>query len=396
MLDTIVQLYYLLRPVLLIDINTKLLGIDLFDFFNIGLTSILGLVWLGHILKSRSLSLVDLFILSFCIWCIFISFLNIEHTTLRQSTKYVLGPITYVFMKPFMRNIYIYIKCVKLFSLSYSIPIVISFFLILNGKTLYYDNFLNNYDRYAGIFINPHNLAHSMLIFIFIFFITIHLNNIHTLYLNCFYKKLYIYIIILLSIYSLYFSVVRTAWFGLIIFLTLYIFYINKKMFILFITTLIVLIYAFTPVFISIAPQTIDSLQGNTDTTQMASGRPSIWMHNIEQFREFPLHNKLAGIGLGASAKNKNIWDSHNDFLDVLIQTGIIGMLLLLIFNVMIFVKIVSMSSSVKYVFLSMFISVLIMNVVSNSYISRFNISQMFFMLLTFIEIQNDHDLSKQ
>jgi hypothetical protein len=44
MLDTIVQLYYLLRPVLLIDINTKLLGIDLFDFFNIGLTSILGLV----------------------------------------------------------------------------------------------------------------------------------------------------------------------------------------------------------------------------------------------------------------------------------------------------------------------------------------------------------------
>jgi O-antigen ligase len=125
-----------------------------------------------------------------------------------------------------------------------------------------------------------------------------------------------------------------------------------------------------------------------------------IWSHNLAIFAKLPIDRQLAGVGIGnfmgnsfaadiqASSKltMNHVWNSHNDFLEMLMEIGIIGLLLTLVLYVAIGRAILRLPGKGRHGFLALFLAVVVMNILSNSYIARFGLAQMFFMLLVYIE----------
>lgn len=81
------------------------------------------------------------------------------------------------------------------------------------------------------------------------------------------------------------------------------------------------------------------------------------------------------------------VWNSHNDFLEVMMQTGLIGLLIYLMMQFCIYSKIRQLKGKELYVFLALFYAVNFMNFISNSYVSRFGLGQIFYAVLAFIEL---------
>jgi O-antigen ligase len=80
--------------------------------------------------------------------------------------------------------------------------------------------------------------------------------------------------------------------------------------------------------------------------------------------------------------------DSHNDWLDVLMQTGAVGLLLLLALQILILKAILRVPGHEKYAFLSVYLAVIVMMFVSNSYVWRIQVGHIYYIMLAYIEIR--------
>ena len=124
---------------------------------------------------------------------------------------------------------------------------------------------------------------------------------------------------------------------------------------------------------------------------ELAAGRPRIWENNLRIFANMPIDRELGGVGIGNKdifGGTEGITDSHNDYLDVMIQTGVVGLVLYLLMQFLLLRKILDLSGKEKHVFVAMFIAVTGMNLSSNSYISRSAIAQLFFLAMTYVELR--------
>ena len=69
------------------------------------------------------------------------------------------------------------------------------------------------------------------------------------------------------------------------------------------------------------------------DINAAGSGRIGIWKHNLELFADLPMTTKLLGVGLGNDLENlpgnvnKRWYGSHNDYMSLMITTGVFGVL---------------------------------------------------------------------
>jgi O-antigen ligase len=122
----------------------------------------------------------------------------------------------------------------------------------------------------------------------------------------------------------------------------------------------------------------------------LGSGRPSLWLNDIMVFAERPIDAKLAGAGIGnrsgISEAGGQVF-GHNDWLELLTQTGLIGLALFAALQFLIFKKLLRMEGNKKYAFLSLFIAVNLMMFVSNSYVWRIQVGHLYYMILAFIEL---------
>jgi len=204
------------------------------------------------------------------------------------------------------------------------------------------------------------------------------------------------------ALYCLYKSYVRTCFFGVLIFVYYYLFRVNKRLLALLSAIMGVVLILSAAVLYTIFFDMVDSAK-NPDKSQFGSGRPVIWMHNVEEFVSQPLDGILAGVGVGninshIRSRREQVGDmlnSHNDFLDVLTQTGIIGFFLFIAFQFSLFLKIRMLEGRERYIFLALFLTVTFMNFVSNSYVTRFGLGQMFYAVLAYIELP-EHKVRRQ
>jgi O-antigen ligase len=192
-----------------------------------------------------------------------------------------------------------------------------------------------------------------------------------------------------IALFCLYKSAVRSAVLGLLIFLGLYGYMQNKKALLLGGAALAVVAVVAAPIWIpailhEFAP---DRRGGEPELMEMGSGRLNFWTNDFAKFIRLPIDQKIAGIGVGATDSSEGEFLGHNDWLRIIWDTGIIGFVLFAWLQILILRAILRMHGRERYALLALFAAVNIMNAVSNSYIARIQVGQLYCMILAFIEI---------
>jgi O-antigen ligase len=101
----------------------------------------------------------------------------------------------------------------------------------------------------------------------------------------------------------------------------------------------------------------------------------------------------VAGIGIGNVeyfGGTEGFISSHNDYLDLLMQTGVIGFLLYVAVQIALARRIFALPGAEKHAFMAMFVAVVVMDILSNSYITRSVMGQLFFLVMSYVEVPRD------
>ena len=397
-MDTLISLFYFLRPILSFDTGHRVLGVDLADLIIILMFAILMFLspLVGKFNQIKKLNTLDISILAFAIWSLCISILYIDKSNIADVGKFIIPMITYLVMRRYIRNKQQYYNVVFLIILGFSIPVILSIITILDGSGLESVRSQTGYSRYQGVYLNPHNFGHAMGVLLISILVFLNLSYTWKDEVTTIFKQKYkLSIVILVSLgatYCILHSHVRTVLLGLVVFLLVFAIKKGKKVFITFasitflsfLITLPVLTVLFADVISAVSEENIE---------KAGSGRPVIWKHNIIEFSRMTFDRQIAGAGIGNRVSLSNsghgykdrIWNSHNDFLEVLMQTGIVGFILYIWILVNIFKEISKLDPKERVIFIPLIVAVIIMNLVSNSYVQRFSVGQIFFMLLAYV-----------
>lgn len=399
-------IFFFFRPIMFVDIGWLVFGLNVTEVFAIIATGILIVAFIlrAIVTKNINISVVDFFLFSFVLWVLFIYLLYIDRSHIKDAAKFVLPFVTYFVLKNVIANVNDYARFIKIMLVGYALPILGSTFLIVQGKGLYTVLFWNNLARFSGLYTNPHNLGHCMSLYLMVLAIYAVICAEYDSLVPLLKQRIFFIFSLMLSVfalYCLYKSYVRTCFFGVIFFVYYYLFRVNKKILAFFSAIMGIVLVLSAAVLYTIFFDMVDSAK-NPDKSQFGSGRPTIWMHNVEEFVSQPLDSILAGVGVGninTHIKSRqqvgDMLNSHNDFLDVLTQTGIIGLFLFLAFQFCLLQKIRLLEGKERYIFLALFLTVTFMNFVSNSYVTRFGLGQMFYAVLAYIELP-DHKIRRQ
>lgn len=396
MQDIMLYILYFFRPLSYATFNIGVGGLTFFEMFG-GVSLIL--VFFVYLLnfgsvESRRVGYIDLLVYLFVFWCIGVYVAYIDKSHIEDLLKYTIPLFTYVVIKNTIKSREQYLKLLWVMIFAYSVPVILSGVLVFLHMGVYVQDYWTGLYRFTGSFPNPHDFGHTMSLYIFTCMIYITLYKITYNLPVPMMKKYFMLAVGVFALFCLYKSYVRTAFIGVILFFTIHYYYYNKKVLIIGGTTVVFLIIASWSVWSLIFHDVVDVTKGDRDADRIASGRPFIWKHNLNEFGKLTFDRKLAGIGLGNRShvltvqNGDNFWNSHNDYLEIMIQTGIIGFLIFVFLQILLFRSILRLPLGERNVFIAFYIAVFFMNFASNSYIDRFGLSQTFYMLLAYSEIR--------
>jgi O-antigen ligase len=374
----LVKLVALLRPLTSIEYVETLFAVLGVGLFAMLLAAVLVKAALH---KSLRMSAVDGVIVAFTIWCVSISFIYYEGTQFAELAKLLIPFLSYTLVKNVIPDESDYKRLLFWIIVGFSVPTIVSAVLILTSNPAGSDGVMywTQETRWKGAYFGSHDLGHSMTLFMITLVLYATLRNSGEDERRGT-PRLAEYVLLgflgIAALYCLYMSQVRSAILGLLIFATIYLYCYNKKLLMFGAIGLTVLAVVTLPFwFAKLLPEFAMRERGiNVETMDLGSGRPNLWLNDILVFAERPIDAKLAGAGIG---NRSGIGEAggevfgHNDWLDMLTQTGLIGLALFAILQILIFKKILRMEGKEKYAFLSLFIAVNLMMFVSNSYAWR-------------------------
>jgi O-antigen ligase len=233
--------------------------------------------------------------------------------------------------------------------------------------------------RQFGVYVGPHSLAHAMLFFSFIY-----IYSITSLFPSKTIVNYLLHFLFVASVYCLWNSYVRSAYVGFIVFWASYLFLYKKRYFIIFLSLFIIFFIWKLPDLKTIFMKTEEF-----SLNAASSGRMTLWTHNMFLFLDSPFYYKLLGHGIGSELKTvygamDQVWSSHNDYLTLLMTVGIFGLILYLSIIIVLLKDIIysDVNKNIKAIFLSSVLSLLTTSMVTNSFIVRFEISQLFWIFM--------------
>ena len=366
-----------LRSIVLILPRVHFFSLSSFEFY--GIVSSYGLLLIiffnfRNILWNRTNFIILVFI-SY-------SFISILWGSSIKEVSRIALPFMMIFLISFLITEKIQINYIlKVIYLSFLLPVLLSFYFILTGKGEQYSDYVSGVERFGGAYLGTHMLAYSMLFFLF--FVTLSL--IHNNDFKRFFK-IHIFAVIVISIFCLYKSSVRTAYVGLFVF----IFFISlanirkQKIFSLGLIFLLIAVVSSSHL-----QKIFWKTENDRDFNTASSGREEIWEHNLNVFKKMSFPKKIMGIGLGCEGKfikefYAKIMPSHNDYLSILMSLGILGLTIyvLLLISVLYDMFNSNIGHQIKLAFLGILISVMIMNFFSNAVIFRLELSQYFWIIV--------------
>lgn len=392
----------LLRPIASMDVA----GADLFDLTGTFLLALVVVAFLSDsaIRRTISISPVDLFIAAFSLWTVSIYIVYFEVATIRDVAKVVTPLISYVVVKNIIKKRYQYGVMMRCMIGGFSLAAFASVILIASGKGVDYVSYWTDITRWQGAYRGSHNFGHSMALFFMLIVWYAHFARRDS---DGQLKKLTPIAVLGLTslgtvaVWCLYMSQTRSAILGAIIFSVIYMLAFNKKLLLIGGAVLAIVASLTLPSWLpTLLPDLVLLERGTIDASELGSGRPKYWQHNLSLYADLPLDKKIAGVGIGNKAKTmdaskEEALDSHNDWLDLLIQTGFVGLVLYLMLQLLLIKVIVGLPKHERVPLLAIFIAVNVMMFVSNSYVYRIGVAQPYYMLLAFIESRWRRDVTK-
>lgn len=401
MTNPLLALFFFARPIMFIDSNFMLGGLNLFELLTISFTLVLAAVAANNAVGKVAIpfSKLDGAILLFILWCSSVAVIYPENSDFKSYVKLVLPPLTFCILKRAITSRRQYCTLLKWLIIGFAIPVALSAFEIYEGRSIGQRIFWTGLERYSGVYKDLHTMGHNMGFLVMLACIY-HLLPKHDAANKIVTSRILpLLLLCAVAIYCLGHGHVRTVYAGLLVFFLTLLFLYSKKAFFVSAVIGIGFILAALPLLNSVFFDVTEAVSGKRGIEEAGSGRPMIWSHNLAIFTELPIDRQLAGVGIGnfmanpftdihASSKLtlNHVWNSHNDFLEMLMEIGAIGLLLTAILYAFIGSAILRMPGKERYGFFALFLAVVVMNVLSNSYINRFGLAQMFFMVLVYIE----------
>lgn len=395
----LIKIFAFLRPVMFIDLNVNILGLNLFELSAMAFFGLLVFMIFmkASIRRNLSLSGIDFFIVAFAVWCLAVYLIYIEKADIKEMLKLVIPLFTYIVAKKIILDRKQYLNVMFFIILGFAIPEILSALYILIGKGVYTVNYWTGLVRHQGVYANSHNMAHNMTLSVMLIVIYVTLAKLQgetgKRYITGGVKVLFI-VVAGLALYLLYNSFVRTSILGLVIFTFLYLWFFNKKLLGVWTVALGITAVLAGPLLYLIFFDVVDVVVGDRTVERLGSGRLYIWSHNLSVFSSLSFDRQLAGVGIGNRVDamrfvegTDNVWNSHNDYLEVLMQTGIVGFILFMSIQILFIKRIQKMEGREKYIFVAFFAAISFMNFVSNSYVTRFGLAQLFFLIMTYVEL---------
>lgn len=384
-----------IRPILLIDVGRE-------NFFDIAAMLTFGLLAFTFLTKAAAqksidFNVIDTFVLAFAIWSVCIYLVYFEISSARSLAKLIIPFFTYTIARNVLQTKEQYRAIVLLIILGFVPPVLLSAGLIVTGHGMeeFGKNYWTGIPRWEGAFSGSHDMGHNSALLLMAIGILWSISKDRsgkTQWSNV--SKTGIAVVAGAALYCLWFSQVRTALFGLVLFVVVVLFFTNRKALIMSVVAGGVLITVLMPILYPyLFPDLVMIEKGAANESYIASGRPVLWQNNLQRFLDMPIDRQIAGVGIGNKEgdpvySGEGFTDSHNDFLAVLVHTGLVGFMLFVAMQFVIVRRIWRMDDSSKFVFLAMFIAVTAMNFASNSYVSRFGLAQLYYILLAYVGLR--------
>jgi len=278
--------------------------------------------------------------------------------------------------------------------IGYIYPLIGSVISILAGyagvKLVWHSGLMKS----SGILTEVHSYGHAMLFFSFLYALFI-----QTVEEDSRRIRIFLFCLVVLSTFCLYKSSVRTVFLGYVVFWGLYLLAINRKYFVVFGFALLCFIVANQLQLEKVFWQTTDTRARTLDSA--SSGRVSIWKHNLSVYNnDYSLDQKIFGIGLGKEGqpwylgkKGPDVRSSHGDYLSLFMGLGPIGLMLYLFLYLILMYDIFLSAIDIKLriIFIGILFSVIVMNLVSNSYVVRVELAQYFWLFMGIFYALNDN-----
>jgi O-antigen ligase len=401
MTETLLSLFFFARPIMFIETDLTLHELNLFELLTVAFTSVLAVVAGINAFRKGTVafSALDGAILVFVFWCSSVAMIYPDSTDLKSYFKLVLPPLTFFVLKRAIASRQECISLLKWLILGFIVPVGVSALMIYEGKGVAQRIFWTGLERYSGVYNGIHTMGHNMGFLIILVYIYFVMRNRDTATRMGLLHKGSLLFLCSIALYCLVHGHVRTVYVGLLIFFGTVTYLYSKRLFFVAAVVGVVLAIAVAPFLSSLFFDVTEVFSGRRDVEEAGSGRPLIWNHNLAIFANLPFDRQIAGVGIGnfmadpfkdinASSKitMNHVWNSHNDFLEVLMEIGAIGLFLIIILYLAIGRAILRMRGRDRHTFFALFLAVVVMNALSNSYIARFGLGQMFFMLLVYVE----------
>lgn len=372
-------IFVLLRPIFTTSFFAQhsLIGFTLLELFGMTSSYLLAIM-IFFCLRRLRLDGVSILIIAFCCYVILTLFWGSNY---RDGVRFLLPFVIFFSARSILEDDTQIKTIIVLLILGFMVPVVGSSLLIFMKKTLYMTVYQTGIDRYSGMYLKIHTLAHSMLVFIFMVVLFVHCKHS-----TSFREKVFLYssyIIAVLAVYNIYKSVTRTVFVGLAIFTSIYL--LGRRRYIVLLCGFIIVC---STIFLSSNVQDmlfdiIEPLSGGGKIDDIGSGRIGGWENMLSLFLGSPIEKQILGIGIGNESK-AFFGGSHNDLLSLLTSIGYIGfvMYFIIIFKVLFDIVTSKIDMIMKFIFFGIIVSILAMNFGSNSYLSRFELVQYFFLIL--------------
>lgn len=371
-------------------------ALNLSDVGAIGIAAVLVVSFLSNtaLRKSVEVTQIDLFIFLFVGWCVSIYLVYFEKADIKQLARLTLPLVTYVVAKNILRDSASYLRVLGAGICGYVVPVVISAGMTAAGLGIESVNYWTGEPRYKGVYSGAHSMAHAfeLLLIIMVVYASTRTWNADPNARRLGALKVGAMLsLAALAAYCLAMSRVRSAILGALIFGVLYLWVFNRRWLFLGVVIGVAVALLLWPIlFPFLFPDLVMIEKGYGDAMEIGSGRPQIWLNNWNVYLALPIDEQLAGVGIGSnrgSVTQEGIRDSHNDYIDILVQTGAVGLFLFLGLHIVLLRAVLRMPSRQKYVFLAAFLAVSITNVLSNSFLARFGLNQMYWLLMSYVEV---------
>lgn len=381
-----------------------LLGFNFFELIAIALFLALTAAFaLKALQKNRQpVSSVEIWVVLLILWITISYIVHIDISSITTYAKFVIPLMTYIMLKRILPDRSSHVRMVFLMLIGFLLPFIMSAIMIYRGEGVGQVVYWTGVERYQGVYANIHSMGHNTGFAIMATVVYVAFRKGQTARLHWSEITL-LSLVVLLGSYLLYAGQVRTSIIGVLIFFLVTLYFLDKRILALFIVLSTLSLAYFWSEVSMMFYDTINPEDWGRDPEAAASGRTLMWGWAVENWLQAPLLNKLTGMGVTVSGLpplreptfgtfvdgSIRPWPNpHSDWLYVLLSLGLMGFAIFVGLFGSILRAILSIHGKQKFALLALFVSVVIMNGASVSYITSFTTFQMFLMLMVYVDLK--------